>query len=93
MLDTIADPARREQMHEVAWMPSHKSLAREASTEERRDHAGNELADAAAKGGRERRPYNGAEAQRGINFYTRRAKLIAKAIAVAMAMWPQRQRG
>ena len=78
-------------MKEVKWMPSHRRLSADATAEERRDHAGNEFADEAAKGAVARHPDSCAEAQAEINYYLKRAKLVARAIAVAMALWPPRQ--
>ena len=78
-------------MKEVKWMPSHRQLHADATAEERRDHAGNDLADEAAKGAVARHPDTCAKGQAEINYYLKRAKLVARAIAVAMALWPPRK--
>ena len=91
LLDTLSDPWRRQQMREVKWMPSHRQLSADATLEERRDNAGNDLADEAAKAAVARHPDSRVEDQATINHYVKRAKLVARAIAVAMAMWPPRK--
>ena len=91
LLDTIADPGRRRFMKEVVWMPSHRSLEADATAEQRGDHVGNEMADEAAKGALLRHPECTKEAQAENDYYLKRAKLVAKAIAVAMSLWPARK--
>ena len=79
-------------MKEVKWILSHRRLSADATAEERRDHAGNEFSDEAAEGAVARHPDSRAGAQAEIKYYLR-AKLVARAIAVAMALWPPRQDG
>ena len=78
-------------MKEVVRMPSHRSLCADATAEQCRDHSENELVDEAAKGARSRYPENCEDAQMETEFYLRRVKAVAKAIAVAMALWPPRK--
>ena len=71
-------------------MASHRALSDEADIEERRNHAGNDLADVAAKEARARHPQSATEDRNEAEFYIKRAKWVARAIAIAMASFPQR---
>ena len=90
LMDTLAWPAKRRQLKEVQWMPSHRTLDDDADEEKRRNHEGNRCADEGAKASRGRHPTTDFQAEKEIEFYLKRAALVAKAIAVAMARFPPR---
>ena len=75
-------------MQDVEWMASHRALQAEADDKQRRDHFGNELADTAAKEARSRHPQTESEGVEETSYYMKRAKWVAQAIAIAMAMFP-----
>ena len=90
LLDTLANPGQRQRMQDVEWMASHRALQAEADDKQRRDHFGNELADTAAKEARSRHPQTESEGVEEASYYMKRAKWVAQAIAIAMAMFPPR---
>ena len=62
----------------------------DATDHEQRDHRGNEDADEAAKLARADHPRAIGEIEKQVEFYLKRAPLVAHAIAVAMAYFPSR---
>ena len=90
LMDTLARPTQRQQLLDAKWMPSHQTLDADANAEQRRDHEGNKCADEGAKAARSRHPRTEDQAGKEIEYYLKRAALVAKAIAVAMARFPPR---
>ena len=90
LMDTLARPTQRQQLLDAKWMPSHQTLDADANAEQRRDHEGNKCADEGAKAARSRHPRTEGQAGKEIEYYLKRAALVATAIAVAMARFPPR---
>ncbi len=79
--------ARRQTT--VRWTKAHKTLNGTETAEEERDVRGNAAADAAAKEALHLHPPLGADVTADINFYTKRAPHVVKAVTAAMEMFPR----
>ncbi len=88
LMDILRDPARRRLAGEVKWVKAHRQLAGGEDEVEVRDVRGNDAADKAAAEARLAHPRPSPEAQASIDFYVKRAPLVARAAAAALPLFP-----
>ncbi len=73
----------------VIWTKAHKTLTGNESAEEERDVRGNAAADEAAKAALHLHPPLGIDITADVEFYTKRAPHIVRAVAAAMGHFPR----
>ncbi len=88
LLDTVRDPARRRLCQRVQWIKAHRHEANAEDAEDLINIKGNAVADEGADEAVKQHVGIGGDLKTDIDFWEKRARLVVRAVGVAMAMFP-----
>ncbi len=88
LLDLLRDPSRLRLLRSLRWVKAHVTADGTESSDKLLDIKGNALADESAKDVVRNLAKPGVDLQAQIDFWVKRAPLVAKAVGVAMSMFP-----
>ncbi len=92
VLSAMADPAKRRCVS-VRWTKAHRAADGDEAPSEAADIRGNAAADEAAKLAAALHPRPDATVMADVDFYSKRAPLVVKAVSTAMACFPKAPTG
>ncbi len=93
VLHTHRNPEQRRMVQEVRWTKAHRTASGSEGRQDARDIRANTLADELAKNAVNLHPKMGIEMESQIEFWTKRAPLVAKAVAAALRTFPPAPKG
>ncbi len=88
LMDVFRNPDARRLADTIRWVKAHRTEHEGMRGDEVLDVVGNNAADAAAREAVKLHPPIGEEAAAAVEFYEQRAWLVAKALAVALPLFP-----
>ncbi len=92
VLSSFKDLSKRRKV-ETRWVKAHRTATGEEDQQTAADIRGNAAADAAAREAAELHPAIPAGAQAEIDYFIKRAPLVVKAVAAALALFPRAPKG